>query len=50
MRPEYAKQNSREAYAFHANSYLVKPANFDQFGELIEALGCYWLLWNQHPA
>jgi CheY-like chemotaxis protein len=38
-----------KAYAFHANSYLVKPANFQQFGELIEALGYYWLLWNQHP-
>jgi DNA-binding NarL/FixJ family response regulator len=44
-----AESDVTKAYAFHANSYLVKPADFKKFGELIEALGYYWLLWNQHP-
>ena len=37
------------AYAFHANSYLVKPADFARFGELVKAVGYYWLSWNQNP-
>jgi len=44
-----AEVDVTKAYAYHANSYLVKPADFEQFGELVEALGYYWLLWNQHP-
>ena len=38
-----------KAYAFHANSYLVKPVDFTQFTELMEACGYYWLAWNQRP-
>jgi len=38
------------AYAFHANSYLVKPADFVRFGALVEEVVFYWLAWNQHPA
>ena len=30
-------------------SDLVKPVNFSQFTALMEALCCYWLLWNQRP-
>jgi two-component system, response regulator len=45
-----AETDVSKAYAFHANSYLVKPADFVKFGELIEAVGSYWLLLNQHPA
>ena len=44
-----AEADVTKAYAYHANSYLVKPADFEQFGELVEALCYYWLLWNQHP-
>ncbi len=38
-----------EAYDLHANSYLVKPVDFDQFTRLMDDLGFYWLAWNQHP-
>jgi len=44
-----AEADVSKAYAFHANSYLVKPADYVKFGELIEAVGCYWLSMNQHP-
>jgi CheY-like chemotaxis protein len=36
------------AYSNNANSYLVKPADFKQFGELLVTLGTYWMLWNHH--
>lgn len=38
-----------EAYRLHANSYLVKPANFAQFRELIGAVTSYWGAWNRPP-
>lgn len=38
-----------KAYDNHANSYLVKPVDFPQFLKLMESLGYYWLVWNQHP-
>lgn len=37
------------AYAHHANSYLVKPLDFGQFGRLLSDLGSYWLGWNHYP-
>jgi len=36
------------AYAANANSYLVKPINYDDFTQLMRDLGFYWLLWNRH--
>jgi len=36
------------AYTNNANSYLVKPVDFTQFSELLEALGTYWMVWNRH--
>jgi CheY-like chemotaxis protein len=44
-----AEADVTKAYAFHANSYLVKPADFGRFGELIEIIGYYWLAWNHNP-
>ena len=38
-----------KAYGSHANSYLVKPVDFPQFLKLMDALGYYWLVWNQYP-
>jgi CheY-like chemotaxis protein len=37
------------AYGCHANSYLVKPLDFDKFSGLLETIGYYWLVWNQNP-
>jgi CheY-like chemotaxis protein len=37
------------AYGIGANSYLVKPVDFRQFGVLLETLVSYWLVWNHRP-
>lgn len=44
-----AESDVAMAYGSHANSYLVKPVDFNQFVELMESLGYYWLAWNQKP-
>ncbi len=35
------------AYRARANSYLVKPLDFDGLSRLIADLGTYWLRWNE---
>lgn len=37
------------AYYNHANSYLVKPVDFEKFTKLMDDLGFYWLAWNRKP-
>jgi two-component system response regulator len=39
----------KTAYALGANSYVVKPVDFDAFAESVSSLGMYWLLVNQPP-
>ena len=34
-------------YDLHANSFVSKPVNFQEFSEAVQKLGLYWLLVNQ---
>jgi len=36
-----------EVYNLGANSYVVKPVDFEQFTEAVRQLGLYWMLLNQ---
>lgn len=38
-----------ESYGLGANSYIVKPVEFDKFTETVSKLGYYWLVVNQNP-
>ena len=38
-----------ESYKLGANSYVVKPVDFNQFMEAIKILGQYWAIVNQPP-
>jgi len=38
-----------ESYRLGANSYVVKPVDFNQFNEAVRQLGLYWLLLNESP-
>jgi CheY-like chemotaxis protein len=44
-----AEQDIHGAYEIGAGSYLVKPDDFAQFAQLLEAFGFYWLTWNEYP-
>jgi two-component system, response regulator len=38
-----------ESYRLGANSYIVKPVDFQSFSEAISKIGLYWLLLNHPP-
>ena len=44
-----AEKDVVQAYNQYANSYLVKPLGYEEFKELMDDLGFYWLGWNMHP-
>jgi CheY-like chemotaxis protein len=36
-----------ESYQLGVNSYMVKPVDYDEFSQVVEDLGLYWLLRNK---
>ena len=40
-------QDIAKAFDYHANSYLVKPFQFDELNKMIGDLGFYWMAWNR---
>ena len=44
-----ADRDMTRAYVNHANSYVVKPVDFQKFRDLMNELGIYWLKWNARP-
>ena len=36
-----------ESYRLGVNSYMVKPVDYDEFSQVVEDLGLYWLLRNK---
>ncbi len=42
-----AEADRLRAYELRANSYLVKPVDFDRFHKLVNDLGLYWGVWNR---
>lgn len=43
-----AEADISRAYQYYANSYLVKPLDFEKFSNMIESLGMYWVMWNKY--
>ena len=43
------QQDLINGYSLGANSYLVKPVDFEKFSEAVRVLGLYWLLFNELP-
>ena len=41
-----AERDVARAYYYHANSYIVKPVDYDKFRALMNDLGFYWMSWN----
>ena len=38
-----------ESYRLGANSYIVKPLDFEQFADAVRELGLHWVLLNEPP-
>lgn len=38
-----------ESYKLGVNAYIQKPVDFDQFRQIVEQVGLFWLVVNQSP-
>ena len=43
------QQDRAAAYARHANSYVVKPVDFERFRQMVHDLSDFWGQWNIRP-
>ena len=44
-----AEVDKAKAYYNHANSYLIKPIDFEKFRQMVMDLRMYWSVWNEPP-
>jgi CheY-like chemotaxis protein len=49
MTTSRAESDLARAYEHHANSYVVKPVDFQKFQQLVTDLSLYWGGWNEPP-
>ena len=47
MTSSEAVSDTAAAYDFQANSYIVKPVDYEKFHRLVSDIGRYWLVWNR---
>ena len=45
-----SEEDVAQAYACHANSYIVKPLDLGAFEEALESICMFWLMWNHTVA
>jgi len=45
-----SERDVARVYANNADSYLVKPVDFDKFSTMMKDLGYYRLSWNRNPS
>ena len=38
-----------ECYRLHANAYVVKPVDFEQFADAVKTIGKFWAILNELP-
>jgi two-component system response regulator len=43
------EQDLLKSYQLHANSYIQKPVDFEQFVRAVKQIGAYWLVINEPP-
>ena len=43
------ESDMQHSYSRYANSYIVKPVDFDKFLEMVSQVGLYWSLVNKVP-
>jgi DNA-binding NarL/FixJ family response regulator len=43
------EQDIVATYDLGVNSYIVKPVDFQRFGDAVREVGMYWLLLNETP-
>jgi CheY-like chemotaxis protein len=45
-----ADRDAAAAYDCGANSYVIKPVDYEKFHQLVTEMGRYWLVWNRPAA